>query len=157
MSSGVAFPLVSPLGGNPTGTSSSPAVRDAFGVDILFTDKGLETTHAGDYAEVSGLENLRRAIVRRLITRPGEYRVNPHYGVGLPSYIKKPMTTTLLAELTQRIVEQVSQDRRVDRVVEVKLTPTLFGGSISGLRVGVVVQALGRTVNFSPFDFKQGV
>lgn len=147
---GASLPM--PFGGPPPARGvAAQAQRDALGVDILFTDN-LQVTSAGDYAEVEGEENLRRAILRRLVVRPGEFRWRPKYGVGVASWLKKPLTTASLDELEHRIRDQLSQEKRITRILEFTIEATTFGTQ-PGIRIKLVVEALGRKVAFQPFTF----
>lgn len=149
----LGFITGSPLdGGLSTSLPLTPAQIEVFGVDLLFNGD-LVITPKGDYAEVAGDENLRRAIIRRLITRPGEYRRNASYGCGLLSYVKKKMTQSALAELEQRIRDNLSRERRLDKIVSLTLTPTTYDGNQPALQVSITVQAKGRTVQFRPMTF----
>lgn len=135
---------------------AAPAPPDAadermrlLGKDIYF-DGDYAVTAAGDYATVEGVAALRASIYRRLITRPGEFRARPNYGVGITDFVKKRNTTATLDELRQRVMDQLSLDPRVAEVGEVVVEPIE-----DGLRLGIVVQAAGRTLKFEPFDFRE--
>jgi len=147
----LGFPICAPLDGLPP-PPLTPAQIEVFGVDLLFNGD-LVVTPKGDYAEVAGEENLRRAIIRRLITRPGEYRRNPSYGCGLLSYVKKKMTQSALAELEQRIRDNLSRERRLDKIISLTLTPTTYDSNQPALQVSITVQSKGRTVQFRPMTF----
>lgn len=153
--SGFAPPFNFPLGGPPPSQAQQKAQKDQFGKDLFF-DGDVHVTPQGDYLTVEGVENLRRGVLRRLMTEPGEYRVNPTYGVGLPGLLKKPMNKAVLSQLRQRIVQQLGQDRRIDKVITCDLTPFVTASN-SGLTVTVVVQAIGRDVRFQPFQFAKEV
>jgi hypothetical protein len=127
--------------------------KDIFGVDLLWTND-LKVTPKGDWQEVNGLDNLRRAIYRRLMVKPGEYRLRPTYGVGVGLFVKRAMPKSRLDELRQRIVEQLSREKRIDKIVEVLLTPTTFGHD-TGLVIKITVQVGGQIVRFKPFSFAQ--
>lgn len=153
--SGSAFspPFSFPFGGPPPVSKLDQAKEDIFGKDIFFNGN-LQLTPAGDYQTISGIENLRASILRRLATNPGEYGPNPSYGVGLFSTVKKPMTKALIDTVKHRIVDQLSQDRRIDKVQEVNVTQT-FLNNRPGLEVIVSVLALGRDYRFQPFTFNR--
>lgn len=151
----LSSPLASPLGGDSTDANSflDPATeRELFGVDLLFTDD-LQLTAGGDYITLSGYENLKQAILNRLQTRPGEFRIRPEYGVGVGLYVKRAMTTSLLAELKQRIVSNLSQESRIDRVSQVSVEKWYPQGR-PGLKVLVQVVAKGRPLAFD-YQFQE--
>jgi phage baseplate assembly protein W len=156
LSSPLAQPNAFPLGGNPPTDAGAPQGSQlaVFGRDLLFTDD-VQVGPNGDYVVVDGVENLRRAILRRLVVKPGEYRLRPEYGVGVGTFVKKPMTRATLDELQQRIVDNLSQEKRIDRLLQVIVNPTTYGG-YPGLYVDIQAQAFGREVHFEPFTFARG-
>lgn len=140
-----------------TTATADPSV---FGTDLLF-NRNLVVSAKGDYTEVTGEENLRRAILRRLAVVPGTYKYRPTYGVGLYSFVKKRMTKSLLDQLSHRITDQLSQDRRIDKVLSATVTRETFsdqnGNPVPGLSVVVVVQAKGKQLRFQPFNFARSI
>lgn len=120
-----------------------------FGTDIYFRND-YSVTSAGDYLLVSGLKNLREAIYRRLITRPGEYKHVPSYGVGLLTYLKKPLTNQVIDELRTVITEQLLQERRIETVAHVGIEKVE-----GGVKIGLIVRAAGRALRFRPFTFAE--
>jgi phage baseplate assembly protein W len=157
-SPGFNLPFNFPLGGPGQDRTASPK-KPFYGKDLLFIYSSLQVTPKGDYATVEEEENLRRAIWRRLITAPGEYRLRPNYGAGVEDFVRKPMTQANLSQLEIRIREQLLQDRRVESVPTITLTPTVFttssGGQQPGLVVEIQVQALGRTMRTMRYDFSR--
>jgi hypothetical protein len=65
-----------------------------------------------DYATVEGTDLLKKLILRRLITRPGEFSHLPDYGVGLA--VKEPMPQTNVSRLEKVIKDQVLKEPEVD-------------------------------------------
>lgn len=126
------------------GLPVSAAQANVFGTDKYYASAPAVAA-GGDWQTVSEEENLRRAILRRCITTPGTYKTKPSYGVGLATYVKKPITRALLEEIQLRIKAQVGSDRRVDAVVSCTVTQEMFGDQ-PGIRIVLVVQALGRTL-----------
>lgn len=120
---------------------------DLFGVDILFEDD-LQVTGSADYATVEGYAALRQAILIRLITTPGEYAVRPDFGCGISQWLKKRMTTSEQDSLRQRIIEQLSQEERIQKVEEVTVESLSLSGT-TGVKITVRVSALGRENSFS--------
>jgi phage baseplate assembly protein W len=151
---GLGFPLADSLG-NASSEVGRQAQQDLYGKDKFF-DGAPQVTSKGDWLTVEHEENLRRGILRRLMTSPGTYRAKPGYGVGVDTFVKKPYTRTVQDELTARIKSQVAQDRRVDKVLEVTVTQEFFGAD-PGVRIAVVVQAKGKTLRPMQFSFKRTV
>lgn len=120
-----------------------------FGTDIYFRND-YEITSAGDFLLVSGLTNLREAVYRRLITKPGEYKFVPGYGVGITSYIKRRSNVETLDQLRSAITEQLLRERRIDAVEHVAIERI-----DDGLKVGIILRAAGRALRFRPFTFTE--
>lgn len=118
------------------------------GKDLYF-DGDTRVGPSGDYVLVRGLEALRQSIYRRLLTRPGEFKLRPTYGVGVLSYVKKRLNVSELDELKGRIVDQLSLDDRIEQVRDVQIERTE-----NQIRINVVIQAAGETLKFQPFDFQ---
>lgn len=126
---------------------------DLFGVDILFEDD-LRVTASGDYALVEGYAALRQAIFIRLITTPGEYAVQPDFGCGIASYVKKRMSKSDKDSLRQTIIEQLSKEERIQKVEEVTVESLTMDGT-TGVKVSVRVTALGRENSFAFTTFAE--
>lgn len=145
---------------SPFGEALSPleqaVYRDALGKDLFF-DGNLCVASRGDYQTVEGEENFRRGILRRLMTTPGSYKLRPDYGAGLMDAVKGKLTKSRLDALEARVREQVAADRRTEKVISVTVTSlgTLTGplAGVQGIRVHVVVQALGRVLRPLAFRF----
>ncbi len=154
MPSSLDFSLDGGLGG-PVLESSIPkeVQQDLFGTDILFTDD-LQVGSNGDYITVKGIENLRMAIWRRLITRPGEFKYRPQYGVGIMSFVKKPLTKANLETLTRRIRENLAQERRISKIVSIDVLRQELDGD-PGIVVTIVFEAGGRVIRPAPFSFSR--
>jgi phage baseplate assembly protein W len=126
---------------------------DFYGVDLYFTDD-IQLSAAGDYATVQGLEALRQAIRSRLLTTPGEYAVHPEYGCGLRQFCKKRATQSDRDALRQIIIDQLSQEERIQNVDEVTIE-SFTSGAMTGVKVFVRVTALGRENSFQMQTFAE--
>jgi phage baseplate assembly protein W len=135
----------------PAVPQTSQITQDLFGKDILFTDD-FQLTAGGDYVTISDEANLKKAIYRRLLTRPGEYRFRPEYGAGLATYAKKGLNLAILDNLRQLVLNQLAQEKRIESVDEVTVQETTIGG-VPAVKVYVRVRALGRVLSFEPYTF----
>jgi phage baseplate assembly protein W len=120
--------------------------RASLGRD-LFWEGGKRLTTAGDWLVVEGITALRQSILRRLITRPGEWTVRPLYGVGAQDFLYETLTESRAAELRARIRDQLTQDRRVQKVSAVFVEQTSAGL----LRVRIQIEVQGTIVALKPF------
>lgn len=91
------------------------------GRDILFSKGDFLVGPQGDYLTVEGEENLRLAIIRRVLTALKEYQLNPGYGAGLSIAVKEAVSEANIRELRSRIVEQLLLDRRIVDVREIRV------------------------------------
>lgn len=118
-----------------------------FGTDIRF-DNDFFINSKGDYQLIEGFENLRQAVRRRLLTRPGEYKFVPDYGVGVQLYLKKPRSPSRKSELQNAIKSNLLRDPRIQEVVQVEIEDI-----VDGIKVGIVIRAAGKALLFKPFTF----
>lgn len=132
-------------------TSLTAAMRSLFGVDIWLNvadgehvDRIVST--ARDWRLAEGEEVVRQSLLRRLMTKPGEWKTKPEYGVGASSFVKRPATARTTDELAQRIVTQFRGDKRVEQVSAVTAEWTTGGL----LRLSVLVKLRGRDLNNRP-------
>lgn len=112
-----------------TATNVSPRnlgrqIDKLYGRDIWFdhSAQGVvqrQVTPDGDWLMVEGIAALRQAIIRRIITNPGEWQTSPDYGVGARNYVKERNTRASREALSNRIKDQLSQDPRVAKVEQV--------------------------------------
>jgi hypothetical protein len=73
----------------------------------------------GDYSTVQGADLVKKLVLRRLVTRPGEFTHLPSYGVGLN--VKAPLPTTDITRLQKIILAQVQKEPEID-VADVAVT-----------------------------------
>lgn len=114
-----------PASAQSTSTYDSIEAQSAriYGLDMQFNNSnviGLD----GDYQLLEGKAALKQAILHRLMTRPGEFRLRPDYGAGIPDYVKKPSTASTVAELTTAIKVQLAKEPRVGKVESVSISKT---------------------------------
>lgn len=146
---GLSFTLPTPVS-LPAIAPIVEATRDVYGYDVGFRSDFLITA-GGDYVRVGGVENVKQAIYRRLITRPGEFRFRPTYGVGIQDFVKKPPTKAVLDTLRQRIVDQLSLDVRLAEVDVTVASDTVQGVAVIKVYVKAVVG--GGLIRFEPLTF----
>ena len=129
-------------------TQAEKAEQGFYGADLLHAAGTFPLGPNGDYILDTGEEALRRAIHKRLGTNPGEYKFRPEYGVGAGRWARKAASASNLDNLKERIVAQVSQDPRVEKVVSVDV------GAVTNntLRIKITVKAHGRELRLAPFD-----
>ena len=106
----------------------------------------------GDLETISGLDNVRAAILRRLMTVPGSIAYRPTYGVGLQNYQNAPLSLETQRSLALRISEQLPLDPRVESVSSVEFVLSETTAGLATLIVSVRVQGYGDAeFQFIPF------
>lgn len=71
----------------------------------------LKITSGGDYASMSGAELVKKLVLRRLMSKPGDFFHLPNYGIGLRE--KEPTPNVDLKKLAKQIEEQVNLEPEV--------------------------------------------
>ena len=78
-------------------------------------------TSSGDWTAVTGREAVQQSLIRRFLTKPGDYRVDPTYGAGLLAAAKKRMRRSDMDDISRRLRQQALADNRVRAVSSVKV------------------------------------
>ena len=94
----------------------------------------------GDYTLQQGAALVRKLIIRRLITRPGEFYHLPDYGLGLR--VKEPVPGSIIT-LRGEIERQVELEPEVESALaKVSFSPT---NNILTIQLQVVLKATGES------------
>lgn len=101
----------------------------------------------GDYAYDEGNQNLKKRVIRRLVTRKGAFAHLPGYGVGVPDRVKQLAKNSTLAEIRAEAEQQIALEPDVDRV---KVVPFIDPNAPSVLRLRIVI----RPKTSNPFAFE---
>jgi phage baseplate assembly protein W len=127
------------------------SITEFYGKDIAF--KGdLVLTASGDLDTIDGLENVKDALLRRLVTTPGSLIHRPTYGVGLKDFLNGINSRTMRERLANRIQEQFEQDPRVEKVLGLSVTSDDFSPEL--VKINVRVKLVGyeeQDFIFQPF------
>lgn len=151
----LSWPLSTPSTGGTGGTAQIEQVDiqldRQFGKDMFF-EGDYALTPTGDYTLLSGFDNLRAAIYRRLITRPGEYKFVPEYGIGVQSFVKRKRTTPVIDELKRAIETNLLRDPRIDSIdiIDIKTDDDV-------ITIGIKAKVAGRELRFRPFSFSEKI
>lgn len=81
----------------------------------------LQIAATGDYERESGVSLVRKLILRRLMTTPGEFAHLPQYGLGFK--VKEPLPIRNAATLQKKIHEQVMKEPEIESA---KVSLTLY-------------------------------
>jgi len=127
-------------------------ITEYLGTDLRHEKDFVKTASGGDLQTISGLDNMKAAVLRRIMTTPGDVIHRPNYGVGLPLYQNAPNTAETRRQLASLIEEQLLQDPRIEDVESVSFTNTDSNPELITVAVNVVVRGYGELeVEFKPF------
>ena len=118
-----------------------PRSQEIFRQDLDFTQGDLRATGTKDIGRVHGLDNLRQAVLNRLLTVPGTLPLKPAYGIGLKRWQGRLDTVTAREEIMREMLEQFSADERIDEVQSLRIVrsdsnPGQFTVEVKILAVG---------------------
>jgi len=113
-----------------------PRSQEVFLQDLRF-EGDLKPTDSGDADRVHYLENLRQAVLHRLITVPGAVPLSPDYGVGLPRWRGRINSVPEQERLMRRIQEQLALDPRVKEVESLRIRPQKDDPKVTVVTVGI--------------------
>lgn len=120
-------------------------LRRLWGRDVFFKNGDYSVGPAGDWLVVDREEALRQAIIRRVITDPGEWTTLPEYGIGARAFVKARKTRAVISELRERIRTQLLREPRIASVEQVDIE-----SDISTLKISIKVLAKGRAERSEP-------
>lgn len=117
-----------------------PFALGSFGVD-----------DTGDYAMDEGLMNLKKRIIRRLMTRKGAFAHLPNYGVGVPDAAKKLGQAITISTLKTEAEAQIGQE---PDVLQTRVVVVINSDTPSLVRFRVAVKPkVGKPIAFEvPFE-----
>jgi phage baseplate assembly protein W len=125
--------------------------EEIYGKDIAHKSDYI-VTPTGDLDTIAGLENVKDALLRRLVTTPGSLIHRPNYGVGIKSYQNAPSSLAYQRELAGKIKEQFELDPRVDEVLGVAVDYDDLEPQKVLIKVRLNLVGYGETaMNFIPF------
>lgn len=125
----------------PIGSNSFDRVL--YGVDLLSLSGDLVESQDGDLAEITGLENVRTSLARRLVANGLPY--DPTYGAKAREYVDAPSPSA--ADLAGDLTSQATQDPRITKAAttlnlgdseasfDVQLTPVADPAATFNVRV----------------------
>lgn len=77
---------------------------------------GLSENGRGDLQTVSGVENVKQAVIARLLTPMGSLLLHPDYGSDVHRYIGERTAYNLLPVIDNEILRTIKADGRIQRV-----------------------------------------
>ena len=142
-------------------TAMTPvAYRDVSGIgEDIWAAQASETgapeyvvTSSGDWTAVTGREAVQQSLIRRFLTKPGDYRVDPTYGAGLLAAAKKRMRRSDMDDISRRLRQQALADDRVNAVTS--LTVESIPGTDNGVKYTITIDLVADGV---PLTFSQEI
>jgi phage baseplate assembly protein W len=107
---------------------------------------------SGDLETISGIDNVKQAIYRRIMTVKGTVIHRPNYGVGLPAYQNAISSLATQRKIAIEIQEQLEEDERIDEVTSVSFVAMDSTPDKYELKIKVNLMAYGeKEMSFIPF------
>jgi hypothetical protein len=129
-----------------------PTILESLGIDLKHTGDLVKTTGGGDLDTIDGLDNVKAAVLRRIVTRPGEVIHRPTYGVGIANYQSALSSLRTHRELALKIEEQLLQDPRIEAVTSTSIQTDPNDTNMTKIAIRVRIKGYGETsFSFQPF------
>lgn len=116
-------------------------LAERYGRDLRMERGDLVLEGNGDLVLTGGLEALREAIARAIVTTPGEMSWRPTFGVGATDFVGRPASTAHLSSLRTRIENTLLSNLAVD-AVEVGVEQGLTDGAL--IQVTTIARVAGQ-------------
>lgn len=127
------------------------SIEEFLKTDIAFKKDFLQTP-SGDLEIVSGLDNVKEALFRRLLTTPGTLIHRPTYGVNIKAFQNGVNNLDSQRKLALAIKEQFEEDSRVEEVLGISVDSKDKTPELVEVRVRVKIVGYGETTfGFVPF------
>lgn len=126
-------------------------IDELFLTDIAFKED-FSVSPTGDLERISGMENLKEAIFRRLVTQKGSVVHRPNYGASVRDYLNGQLSQATISRLIQDIKEQLQNEQRIESVGDVYFVSD--PSNPSKIKIVMVVKPVGQMpqqLNFLPF------
>ena len=120
--------------------------------EAMKSDVAMFVTSSGDLGRITGLDNLRKALFRRLVTVPGSLVHRPDYGVGIKRYQNAPTTFSMQAKIASEIRAQFEKEPRIQSVTGISIVCADDAPRLE--KISVVLTPVGYTeqvMTFTPF------
>ena len=112
----------------------------------------LQLNAAGDYKLESGKQLVRKLILRRLISTPGDFFHMPGYGLGIQ--LKEPIPPSQLGALKTQIEQQARQEPEVEAA---RASVTLASNGVLTVKVRVTLRPTHESVDIGFKASDQGL
>lgn len=125
------------------GNGVDPDELETFGVDVGLDKFGKLTASGGDLNVVAGFENLKMALVRRLVTEKRTKGFSPTYGCWVSVLRGEKLGAAQLALAAMYVKSSLLEDDRVSDVIDCTATA---GGDV--INITAIVQPIdGKNIN----------
>lgn len=127
------------------------SIEETLKTDLVHAGDLMKTA-TGDLDVLSGLDNVKSALMHRLITEPGTLVYRPDYGVGIKGFQNAPNSLSMQRQLALRISEQFTKDPRVESVLGVGVRSEDATPQTVTIVVRVKIVGYGESeLKFTPF------
>lgn len=126
----------------------TPSNQQLFGVDLALVDGDLGVQAQNglmDLQTVSGIPNLQAAILRRLMTNPGDLVMHQDYGSNIMQLLSQGIGAVKTA-ISKFVAAALVSEPRVQKIISTTLTQT--GNDSVNLNVSVQLVGQNTPTNF---------
>jgi len=118
--------------------------------EYYLTDATTKVT-GGDLDTISGLENRRKALLRRAVTNKGALAHRPNHGGNLKTYQNAPMTLAAKERMASQLAEDWIKDPFVKKVKAVQINQDSYNQITITARIELIGYGE-TTVSFKDFN-----
>lgn len=119
--------------------------------DLRFKDD-YDITPQGDLGLVEGVDNVKQALMHRLLTTKGTLVHRPDFGVGIKNFLGAPMSFETQREIAVQIQAQFLNDSRVAGVNSIQILESEINPFSVTISVEVEIEGQGGAL----LDFEIG-
>lgn len=120
-------------------------IDEFYRTDLAHTGDFVRTP-TGDLGTISGVENVRQALLHRLLTSKGTLIHRPDYGVGIKNFLGGVADTSQKMKLAVILKEQFQRDPRVEAVLGMAVLVDPDRPDLINIKTRVKLVGLGEQV-----------
>lgn len=145
--------IPSPASSNVMNNQQNTLFVDTLGTDIKIDDNGiieLAESGSGDLLTVSGISNVKQAIMSKILTPYNSIVTLPNYGNKSFAFIGDYYRPSFVSKIRGTVIECVLSDYRVNAISNIEISFNFEYGAIVINNLGITAALEGSEINFIP-------